>query len=474
MSDVREDVLSVTVSPAIDLDAWRRDGFVILPEVFSGETLDALLSGVAEVASAPATSDEILQYDETLPDGSMSRCRTENFIPHHKGLRELFETSGLREAAGKIFGEDAYLYKEKINYKPAGGAGFAPHQDAAAYPNVSSTVACLVAIDDFTVENGCLEVATGQHSEPLPMSDVGIINDDVVEGFSWEPITIPAGTAVFFHGLLPHRSGPNSTDSTRRAMYLTFNPASEGDLREEYYRGKLEVLKDRPDRLSLIDSFDGNVTSVQPENGGGVLGVDVPLDALSPSTHTPEQVADAIFALFEARGQDRYDEEVTQTEHALQTAELAAQDGQPESVQLACLLHDIGHLMLGEYKESGSFLATDLKHELVADAFARTWFGAEVADPMLMHVAAKRYLVAIDESYAATLSPSSTRSLELQGGAMNEEERATFERGAHYREAVTLRRFDDLGKQPGFQTRSLADWRSMLIAQIENHASASR
>lgn len=65
-------------------------------------------------------------------------------------------------------GEPACLYKEKINYKLVGGAGFLPHQDAPAYPFIKTSISCLIAVDASTIANGCLEVVDGFHQELLP------------------------------------------------------------------------------------------------------------------------------------------------------------------------------------------------------------------------------------------------------------------------------------------------------------------
>ena len=59
-------------------------------------------------------------------------CRTENFLDYHDGLKE-FITVKLNAAVEQLFGEKSVLFKEKINFKLAGGAGFKPHQDAPAW-----------------------------------------------------------------------------------------------------------------------------------------------------------------------------------------------------------------------------------------------------------------------------------------------------------------------------------------------------
>jgi ectoine hydroxylase-related dioxygenase (phytanoyl-CoA dioxygenase family) len=70
--------------------------------------------------------------------------------------------------ASDLLEEQAVLYKEKVNFKLAGGAGWSPHQDAPAYPFITSHVSCMVAVDNATMENGCLEVVSGAHATALP------------------------------------------------------------------------------------------------------------------------------------------------------------------------------------------------------------------------------------------------------------------------------------------------------------------
>ena len=95
-------------------------------------------------------------------------------MPFHEGLRALLTTGPMLDAASALLGEPAVLYKEKINYKLPGGAGYAPHQDAPAYRFVERHVSCMVAVDDALIDNGCLEVVSGMHHEVLPTDDDGL------------------------------------------------------------------------------------------------------------------------------------------------------------------------------------------------------------------------------------------------------------------------------------------------------------
>lgn len=215
---------------------------------------------VQEVQQWPENGDW-LHYRE-MTDSGPKLCRTENFVPFHTPLREILTTGAIVEIVSALMGEQAVLYKEKINYKLMGGAGFLPHQDAPAYPFIETSISCMIAVDQSTVSNGCLEVVDGEHQELLPMNDRGCIVNDWVATHDWHPVEMEAGDVLFFHSHTPHRSGTNNSQRDRRAIYPTFNAASQGDLRSDYYEEKLRIFRDTEHetdnvRISLIDDFEG-------------------------------------------------------------------------------------------------------------------------------------------------------------------------------------------------------------------------
>lgn len=173
----------------------------------------------------------------------------------------------------------------------------------------------------------------------------------------------------------------------------------------------------------------------------------------------PEHAVDTIIGLFERLGRNRYDESVTQEEHALQSAQLADEAGASPSLVAAALLHDVGHLLVARDRVP----TTDLRHEAEGARSLARWFGPEVTQPIALHVAAKRYLCAVDPTYFDGLSPGSVRSLELQGGPMSEAEVERFAAMPGAEDAVELRRWDDLAKVVGRPTKELADHRDLLL-----------
>lgn len=188
--------------------------------------------------------------------------------------------------------------------------------------------------------------------------------------------------------------------------------------------------------------------------------------ALDPAQVTPDEFCDELFAYLETSGQSMYDETVTQLEHGLQCAYLAESAGYTMAIQVAALLHDIGHLLLDEHSQRADFLDGDMRHEVVGARILTRWFGPEVGSVVALHVPAKRYLVAIDDTYRTRLSESSMRSLAVQGGAMTDDEATAFAALAHSELAVELRRWDDLGKVRGGRTPGLEHWRSAVVATL--------
>ena len=169
---------------------------------------------------------------------------------------------------------------------------------------------------------------------------------------------------------------------------------------------------------------------------------------------------DDIEKLYFSRGGLHYGEGVTQIEHALQCAEMAQAQGASESLIVAALLHDIGHLF--EKEEDVADGKSDDRHEAIGAKALAGLFPQSLWRPVALHVAAKRYLCFMEPRYWAGLSQASKKSLELQGGTFSQEQAQAFERAPYWQEAVLLRRFDDMGKQDEMSGRCFADFIPMM------------
>jgi gamma-butyrobetaine dioxygenase len=168
------------------------------------------------------------------------------------------------------------------------------------------------------------------------------------------------------------------------------------------------------------------------------------------------RVDDVLEILRTGQGVSYDGEAVDELSHALQCAALAECDGADEELVAAALLHDVGRAPQVQSTVHGT------AHERMGAEFTRPLFGDRVAWLVGAHVAAKRYLVSVDQTYAAQLSPASVRSLVTQGGRFMAREVENFQAHDWWSDAVRLRRWDDLAKVAGAPQQTLKDLKPLL------------
>ena len=180
-------------------------------------------------------------------------------------------------------------------------------------------------------------------------------------------------------------------------------------------------------------------------------------------TQDPVQL---IAELFASDGAAEYlGEPVTQAAHMLQAATLAQRDRAAPELVAAALLHDVGHFT-GAVSGQQLMTGTDNRHSEVGADWLAQWFGPDVTEPVRLHVAAKRYLCAVEPGYAATLSSASVYTLSVQGGPMGEADAREFAASPFAEAACLLRRWDDAAKEPGAQTPPFEVFRPLLAALV--------
>lgn len=177
-------------------------------------------------------------------------------------------------------------------------------------------------------------------------------------------------------------------------------------------------------------------------------------------------IIDEIFSLFHDTGQQTYAQEpISQLEHAIQTAMSAQRHHARPAVIAAALLHDIGHL-LPAHRSSCPQENSDCHHEIIGAEFIHPYFIDDVAELVKQHVNAKRYLVAMNSTYAATLSMASIHTLALQGGTMSIEECNVFMKHHCFKEIILLRHWDEAAKIPNRKLPTIESFASVLAASL--------
>ena len=169
-------------------------------------------------------------------------------------------------------------------------------------------------------------------------------------------------------------------------------------------------------------------------------------------------VIDEIESIYRTKGAEPYGEKITLFEHSLLTALTAESQGASEELVAACLLHDIGHLLV----EPDDAFGKHTHDEIGGDWLARR-FPAAVSEPVRLHVAAKRYLCAIDPGYYDRLSAASQYTLTKQGGPMTTDEAEVFASSEHVEDAIKLRQWeDDFGKQGDVEIPEFDRFRALI------------
>ncbi|WP_405011144.1 TauD/TfdA family dioxygenase [Kitasatospora sp. NBC_01539] len=282
------------------------------------------------------------------------------------------------------------------------------------------------------------------------------------------------------------------TDGSGRIRGVRFNnrstgtlrlPAAEADAFYAAYRRFARVIL-RPElrlglRLTAGDCliFDNTRvlharTAFAQDGRRHLQGCYADLDSLVSALAVLRRRAAALDELeeaFEGEGAAEYlGEDVTLAQHMRQAGALAEAAGAPDHLVAAALLHDLGH-----FGGSGQELmeGRDNRHGSAgADRLAR-WFGPDVTGPVRLHVAAKRYLCAVEPEYAAGLSPASVYTLGVQGGPMDAVEAEAFAALPGAADAVAVRRWDDGAKDAATEAPPFAHFRP-LLARLMAHAPA--
>ena len=183
---------------------------------------------------------------------------------------------------------------------------------------------------------------------------------------------------------------------------------------------------------------------------------------MSSQSLKQSEIIDFILDLFARRGAEAYmGEPVSMAQHMEQAAACATSFGASDDLVIAALLHDIGHFV-GDFPIDSLENGIDNHHEEAGAQFLADYFPPSVIEPIRLHVAAKRYLCAADDTYLGSLSPASVQSLQVQGGPMNDAQILEFESNPHYREAVKLRIYDDDAKVVGLDIKPVSSYRDKL------------
>ncbi|PIW27457.1 MAG: phytanoyl-CoA dioxygenase [Rhodospirillales bacterium CG15_BIG_FIL_POST_REV_8_21_14_020_66_15] len=232
-------MLNIPVLTDTQIQQFADDGYLVLRRGFSPGEMARIDAWTDEILTLPEVSGRHWVFHEQSRKNAEQRLvsRIERISPFHDGFKALAEA--LRAPVSQLLGENAALFKEKINFKMPGGDGFKPHQDSQAGWDAYTDffISALVSIDAATEENGCLKLVRGHHKNGMFRSWEPMTDADMA-GMDFQAVPTNPGDVVFFDSFAPHASEANMSERIRRIYYATYNRASAGHFMDRYYADK--------------------------------------------------------------------------------------------------------------------------------------------------------------------------------------------------------------------------------------------
>jgi len=217
---------------AEQIATYRRDGFIALPDVVTGDALVQLREAVENAvrAETPAndkrTPSEKSSYEQLF-------IQKVNLWRRHPAVREFVVCRRFGNLAARLSGQPARIWHDQALFKEAREGVRTPwHQDAHYWPHQQKDhqITIWIALRDVTAQNGCMSFIPGSHTvKDLPPINLSAPQDVFAMApqlKASKPVTcaLTAGSCTFHHGLTFHFAGPNRTDQMREAFAIIYIP----------------------------------------------------------------------------------------------------------------------------------------------------------------------------------------------------------------------------------------------------------
>lgn len=217
------------------VESYRNNGFLVIEDLITREELRDLQVRIREYTHGGRSTDALqIQIEPRIERGELSVDHPGDGI---RKIDRLIETDDLFSKLGThpnitsvlatLIGPDIKMYRNTLLLKAPGvGSAKGMHQDSPYWPiEPMDLCSCWFAIDDATLDNGCMWVIPGEHKRALPhvkVTDDFVVQDGYFDSDTMESMPVKAGSGLFFHSLLPHYTAPNTSSTWRRAIALSY------------------------------------------------------------------------------------------------------------------------------------------------------------------------------------------------------------------------------------------------------------
>lgn len=271
----------------VQIESYQEQGFLVVEGLLSDEDVEAIRSDAIKLCRGEYKSENLQPVSNAESDtAALSRylCIHQ---PHHVSpvMREYLAHPAVSRALARLVAPDVKCMQSMLFIKPPRFPGQAWHQDEVYIPTRDrSLTGAWYALDDATVENGCMWVLPGSHRNgylyPQRLHGRPEEFDSARESYGFDdreeiPVACRAGAVVFFNGYLLHRSRKNRSDRFRRVLVNHYmnaysllpwhRPPEDGRMALADYRGIMMVAGDDPYAWKgTVEGGDAHVRTFDP------------------------------------------------------------------------------------------------------------------------------------------------------------------------------------------------------------------
>lgn len=242
-------------------ESLKKNGYLLLQNYFNESESTIIKNFKTQLECLHEEKGKWMIYYEDK-DGKKQRSRIENFVNYQDNIKTFLKNK-IDPLLDNILEEKMILFKDKMNWKLAGGDGFKPHQDHPAWNdfNVERFYSIALFATESTKENGCLQIVKEKNDKII--NENGCISNEIASEFNWEYLETDSRDLLIFDSYIPHKSDRNNSLNARSILYFTYNKLKEGDYHSDYIKKKRQYFPPENER---------DITGVNKENNKYNLG----------------------------------------------------------------------------------------------------------------------------------------------------------------------------------------------------------
>ena len=269
------------------VSSHEEKGFLVVKDLLSPDEVEELREDATRLCRGKYDSENLKPVPDEMPDEEAISQYLCIHQPHHISdfMKNAVAHHGVASVLSQLIAPNVKCMQSMLFIKPPRFPGQAWHQDEVYIPTRDrSLTGAWMALDDATVENGCLWALPGSHRTGYLYSqrkhDNPLEFDGALESYGFEdknevPVECATGDVVFFNGYLLHRSRKNRSTRFRRVLVNHYmyaysllpwhNPGEGGRMALADYRGIMMVVGEDPYAWKGTDPYgDAHVRSFDP------------------------------------------------------------------------------------------------------------------------------------------------------------------------------------------------------------------